>query len=64
MVATLFYQNEPGTPSFFGLKSPTNSLLFGVLQEAPLFDYYASEALGKRVYKERVYSGEWPIDPA
>jgi len=34
MVATLFYQNEPGAPPFFGLKSPTNSLLFGVFQEA------------------------------
>jgi len=34
MAATLFYQNESGTPSFFGLKSPTNSLLFDVLQEA------------------------------
>jgi len=34
LVATLFYQNEPGALSFLGLKSPTNPLLFGVLQEA------------------------------
>ena len=36
LVATLFYQNEPGAPSVFGLKWPTNPLLFGVLQEALL----------------------------
>ena len=42
LVATLFYQNEPGTPPFFGLKSPTSPLLFGVLQEAHTLQFYLS----------------------